>query len=330
MSIKLRKVALHLTRVCSSSCPFCYLGDTDRDTHPPLEQIARVIRELGRQLIEELYFVGGDPCSYPHLLSALQLTTEVGIRSTVLSNTLDFGTSLNQAAQYIHSLETTIHGSSSFEHDQVVGIKGAYAALIGNIRRINSLGLSVGVMFNVTPSTFDKFFLAMYNLLRNLELDIAYAMIQRIIPRGRAEGTLKYSVSAPHVRGVFDDIERVSDELQLPVVFEDPFPLCIVEQRHHRFLSRCEWGFSKGAIDAEGNISRCGSDPRYQIGNIFRTDLQWLWENSPILKSFRTYKWLPERCQECALLRDCGGGCSLSRITELDHAPDVLLSDDSR
>jgi radical SAM protein with 4Fe4S-binding SPASM domain len=311
--------------VCENRCHFCYLGNEERDVHPPFEQVQRIIYELARQEIEEIYFVGGDPCTYPALIQALKLSKDLGMKNTVLSNTLNFRHSLNQVIKYVDAFETTILGATPSEHDRVANRSGAYDILIKNMKAINEEGLGVGIMFNATPQTFDKFFLTVSKLI-DLGININYVMIQRIISQGRAHNTLKYSItSVSQVQKLFKDIEKINKELKLKILFEDPFPLCIIDSKYHKFSSRCEWGFSKGSINHKGNVSRCGSDPRYQIGNIFKTELQVLWEESPILRSFRSYKWLPERCQKCSLLKNCGGGCSLSRITDKDHTVDILF-----
>jgi len=300
----------------------------ERDVHPPFEQIARIIRELARQRIEEVSFLGGDPCCYPDLLPALELSQKLGMRNSVLSNTLDFGPSLDRVVKCVYCFEATVLGASSSEHDRTAGVSGAYDNLVKSIRAINSKGIGVGVVYNANPTTFDKLFDTINNLVRNLEVNVKHVMIQRIIPRGRAQGTLKYSLSIAQVRRLFEDVERIAEELALPIAFEDPFPLCLIDEKYHEFSGRCEWGFSKGAIDAKGNVSRCGADTRFQIGNLFERDLQLLWETSPILRSFRSYEWLPKQCQKCTLLEKCGGGCSLSCITDEDHTADILLVKD--
>lgn len=322
---KLRIVAFHITRVCDNLCPFCYLGDVDRDTHPPFQQVAQIIHELAKQEVQEIYFVGGDPCRYPDILPTVQLSHKLGLRNIVLSNTLDFGSRLAEATKYVDCFEATILGPSSSAHDSIAGVKGAYENLVKNIKDINRQGKKVGIIFNATPMTYNKLFSSI-NKLRDGEVDIKYVMIQRVIPRGRAKGTLKYTLSIPQVRRLFEEIGRISEEFKLPILFEDPFPLCIIDKKYHKLLSRCEWGFFKGGIDEKGNVSRCGSDERFQLGNIFETPLKSLWRNSPILRSFRSYKWLLKQCQDCPLLEKCGGGCSLSCMTDKDHTIDILIS----
>jgi radical SAM protein with 4Fe4S-binding SPASM domain len=149
-------------------------------------------------------------------------------------------------------------------------------------------------------------------------------MIQRVIPKGRASNTLKYALRKEHITAMFQDIEKIEQTYRLKIVFEDAFPLCIIDEKYHRYLSPCVWGFTKGSINWNGDISRCGADPRFRLGNIFEKPLKEIWENHPVLRSFRSTDWMPPECQNCSLLEKCRCGCPLSNITESDHEPDIL------
>ncbi|MDR0381263.1 MAG: SPASM domain-containing protein, partial [Oscillospiraceae bacterium] len=83
----------------------------------------------------------------------------------------------------------------------------------------------------------------------------------------------------------------------------------------------------KVAINPDGDLSRCGADPRFLLGNLFDTPLLDIWNNSEILQSFRQCSYLPGRCQICERLQYCGGGCPLSCEKDKDHSTDYLLSE---
>ena len=45
--IKLKSVAFHLTYYCENKCPYCYIGNEWKGTHPSFRKVKRVIeREI--------------------------------------------------------------------------------------------------------------------------------------------------------------------------------------------------------------------------------------------------------------------------------------------
>lgn len=300
------------------------MGDKPK-RHPPFSRVIGIIDNLARNSVEEVLLVGGDPCTYPRLKDVVEFAEKAGLSVGILSNTLffrkaDFSTIIEK----VDSFEATILGSTADAHDQVSRHKGSYDILVRNMKALTDIGIPTGIVLNATPKTYNGFYTTIVNLVKQ-DVLVRDVLVQRIIPQGLAKNLLKYSLNDVKKIGIlFSDLEKLSKDFNLAIRFEDPFPLCFVDSKYHKFLSPCEWGYFRGSIDPEGNISRCGADPRYRLGNMFNCDVKELWETSPTLISFRSRDWLPEYCHRCVLLEKCGGGCSLSRITDKDHEPDIL------
>lgn len=229
--------------------------------------------------------------------------------------------------KYISGFDATILGSSYLEHDAIAKRNGAYKQLISNIKKLANDDHQIGIVLNATPQTYNKLFVTVKNLIEVENIpknNIRYIMIQRVIPKGWTSNTLNHSLKTEHMPPMFTDIERIEQTYGLKIVFEDAFPLCIVEKKYHKYLSPCVCGFTKGFINWNGNVSRCWADPTFRLGNIFETPLKEIWERNPVLLSFRSTDWMPSQCQKCLLLEKCRCGCPLSNITESDHEPDIL------
>jgi radical SAM protein with 4Fe4S-binding SPASM domain len=244
----------------------------------------------------------------------------------VLSNTHDYiNNDFKRATSLIDSFESTFHGPGSFEHDSIAMKEGAFDYVISNLKRLSNSGAkSIGVVYNITPQNCRDLYKTIEGLILQHKLPIDHLVIQRIIPMGRAQSTSKFAAGSVHAISAIEDVSRIIEQFGITVSFEDPFPFCIVPEKFHKYLSRCEWGFSRASLDNIGNLSRCGADTRFRIGNIFETPLPELWNTSPILTSFRSREYLPDDCLGCRYLEKCGGGCALSCEIEKDHAPDYM------
>jgi len=330
--IKLKSVAFHLTYYCENKCPYCYIGNEEREGHPPFKKVKRVIEKLAKGEVEKIFLVGGDPCSYPDLKAVIEVIKKLWLKVYILSNTLNFNKSSNFFINDINGFGATILGLTPEEHDIEAKRRGAYDILINNIRRLNRKGKGIKICLPLHRGNFNKVLKIVKNLIENEKINIRKLGIQRIIPRGRALNSLEYSLTKEQVNFIFEQLHRVRNDYNLDIDIKDPFPLCIVDKKYQYLqINPCKDGFEIGSINFNGDMSRCGADTRFSLGNIFKIrDLQQFWNENPILVDFRSRKWLPERCQKCKFLKKCGGGCSLSRCTDKDHDLDTLFSQNEK
>lgn len=299
---------------------------TSKRKHPPLEKLFRVCDALIESGVREVTFLGGDPALYSGVVTLAEYCTDRGLAVSILSNTHRYpGSSITEAAKYISAFETTIHASTPSEHDAFCHSNGAYNSVLTQLQTAASLGRKVGIAINVTPDSAGIIFNIAKAVVHNYKIPLDYIIVQRIIPFGRAQTTSDFTISKEHAERSLHDIERIDKELGIRITVEDPFPLCVLPSRLRRYMNPCQWGFTKAAVNEDGDLSRCGADPRYLLGNILETPLLEIWNNSPILASFRNRKYLPGRCLTCSDLSICGGGCPLSCEIEKDHGLDYLF-----
>jgi radical SAM protein with 4Fe4S-binding SPASM domain len=320
-------VALHITRVCSHRCPYCYAADDlNKPTHPPFEQLLRVVDAIADANVEEITLLGGDPAPYPKSVDLAAYIHGKGIRVSVLSNTHRYpNSSIAEAAKYISAFEATIHDATPEKHDEFCRSPGAYARVMGQLRMVAGTGRKIGIALNVTPQTVTQMYRMVQRMVSRDRVRPDYVIVQRIIPFGRASGSSDFTLSREIAERALQEIRRIDDELGIKIAVEDPFPLCVLPKELRKYMTPCAWGFTKAAVSANGDLSRCGADPRYRLGNILEKPLLQIWNESEILKSFRSREYLPGRCRACTDMEQCGGGCPLSCEIEKDHGVDYLF-----
>jgi len=292
--------------------------------HPPLHMVKEVVSELVKNGVVNISFVGGDPATYPHILEVSKFAYSLGCSLSILSNTLDFGEAMFKIANYIECFEGTIHDSTAKAHDAFCQKEGAYELLVHNLKYFSDAGKKIGLTINLTPFTYNKIF-DIVSAIVSKGIKIDYLVFQRIIPFGRAENTHSYELTIQQLATALSLVELVEEKFNLLITFEDPFPLCVIEPKYHRFMHPCEWGLSKVSIDYNGNLSRCGADPRCTLGNIFEIiSLSDLWGNAGELLEFREKSFLETKCHNCELLKQCGGACPISQHPELGFTQDYI------
>jgi radical SAM protein with 4Fe4S-binding SPASM domain len=105
------------------------------------------------------------------------------------------------------------------------------------------------------------------------------------------------------------------------VTFEDGLPLCLLPRESWQHVVACECGWSLATVDPLGNVRRCACNPR-QLGNLFTSSLAFLWRES--LRDFRSQAWNSAACNRCLAFARCGGGCAVSRYSEIGYAVDAF------
>lgn len=326
--IHLDMVALHFSTRCGASCSFCYASDVlaikEEPTSLPL--IKKVLNKIAADGVTEVLFVGGDPVTHPDFIESLKIAKELGLLITVLSNSWAIRPveRFDEALKYIDYCEATVLGSNPKTHDSITNRKNSYKNLIVNLKKVAANGKEIGVCINAMPQNLTEVYDLIEALVTKEKITVRNLMIQRIIPSGAATGKFKFGLNLGDVESLMQQIDKVAQTFGISISFEDPVPWCTVNEKYHKYLARCEWGYTKGSVNATGGLNRCGADDHYRLGSIFDGNLQEKWATHPILNSFRSKNYLPDECNSCSLLGKCGGGCPLSCGTLKDHDLDHL------
>ena len=320
---KINQAAFHITYVCTHHCPMCYANAGNTLKHPSINKIYNVVNMLIKWGIYDISLVGGDPAIYPHIIELISYMHENKIKVSVLSNTLDFCGKKDLIVDKVDVVEGTIHHSLADQHDAFCQTDGAYDNLVNNLKYFSDHNKNIGIVMNLIPYNFDVFYQAIENII-NKSINVNHIVVQRIIQFGRAKNTSQYEITPEIIYETMEQIERIEKDFKIKIVFEDPLPLCSIDDKYIKYMHPCEWGISKIAVDYNGNLSRCGADIFTHIGSIFNPDINKLWNNNQSLEDFRNKKYLPDTCLKCNKLKYCGGGCPISRNPEIGFSCDYL------
>ncbi|MCX6625709.1 MAG: SPASM domain-containing protein [Acidobacteria bacterium] len=322
---------MHFSTRCGAACSFCYFSDPLAQKLEPtgLDKIEAILEKLSSEGVREVLFVGGDPVIHPKFFESLQKAKSLGLVTSVLSNSWAIrpANSFEAAVNLIDNCEATFLGSNPTTHDELTQRPGSYSALVSNLKSVVLQGKSIGVCTNAMPRNLREVYDTVRVLINDHRIPVRSLMVQRIIPSGASSGRFKFGLNLDDVDVLMRQIDRVARDFDVPILFEDPVPWCTVDTAFHKYLARCEWGYARGAISATGELNRCGADDKYRLGSVWEGSIQDIWNSHPILKSFRSKRYLPGECQSCDLLQKCGGGCPLSCGTLRDHDLDQLYRD---
>ncbi len=311
----IKDVELEITNFCEHRCPYCYLGDANcyqKPYYSDFETVCRVIDKLNEYGVETIALLGGDPVMHPRIIDIIRyIKSTTSIKVSIMSNTLDFGDSdFLELATIIDNIDFTLHGRNAAEHEKYChGKQGLYNDVMQKLKNYIRLGVNVNIAINITPYTFDKVF-EMAKSVQDNGVFFNTLLIQRILPLGRAKNSREYDVKRNQIAEALRQIENAETVLGINISFEDPFPLCYVDEKYHKYMKGCPEGVSRLPVRGDGLVSSCGASGDRVLGNILIDSYEKIWLNNQRFIEFRTASFLKnKKCLNCRYKNACRGGC---------------------
>ena len=342
---------------CKSQCGFCYLrSPKGRNVEPTVFEQCSIheniffigFEDMLKTMVNLRYaagaktivFVGGDPCSHPHLVEFLIFAKAIGLETCVLSNTHRYlmdgqEVSIETLARFgfLDEVDVTIHGTQS-KHDKFNKTPGSYEQVSWQIKKFSqarSGNQSIGVILNMTPyligpggeGTYLTMASAIYPL--GMEPDRDFFTIQRIAPVGLAQNNFekKWAIDSQHLNQAFRDFEVIEQIYNVKTkACIDAFPWCAVDEEYWRYLEPleggCNWGNPGGVLSVlpDGMLQRCALCHHHLGVNIKSLNAPEEFTNfmstNRMLVETRRREHLAEECKQCLLYPKCGGGCIIA------------------
>lgn len=309
------RLDLALTYRCNNDCHHCYNLE-----HPPLSGAEETRGELGtaqwKQVIDKAWalgiphiiFTGGEPTlreDLPELIAYAEANGQITGLNTNARRLSDprFVQKLVQAG--LDHVQITVESSDPAIHNQMVNAR-AFEQTIAGLK--NALATPLYVMTNTTmlqnnvasiPATLD--FLA--------ELGVPTVGLNALIHSGHGAkvGTgLPERDLAPLL-----EIARAKTEARgQKLIWYTPTQYCHFDPVQMDLgVKGCTAAQYNMCVEPNGAVLPCQSYYK-PLGNLLTDSWDSIW-NHPLALKLRERLDLPEKCEGCALVAECGGGCPL-------------------
>ena len=325
------RLDLALTYRCNNDCAHCY--NIEHPTPPsgsrsiparveaPVEAPSMGVRELStsewfRVLdkawelgIPHIIFTGGEPTlceNLPDLIAHAEQNGQITGLNTNARRLSDAGYVDRLVQAGLDHLQITLESSNPEIHDLMVRSHGAFQQTLKGLQ--NALSSPLYVMTNTTmlrtnvqtiPATLD--FLAETGVPTIGLNALIYAGRGAIVGTGLAESELTALL----------EIARQKTETRgQRLIWYTPTQYCSFNPLALDLgVKGCTAALYNMCVEPDGAVLPCQS--YYQpLGNLLNDEWDSIW-NHPLAFRLRERKNLPQKCDGCALLAECGGGCPL-------------------
>lgn len=318
-------VNYEVTKVCNLRCNMCFAHDCEMPKHPSLETVFSILDAMAKAEVFQICLFGGEFFTYPYWKAVIVRARKLGFFLTFISNgtLIDDDVALFLRSNGVKSATISIQGLES-THEAITEIPGSFDKSLRGLRACLSAGLDMTVLTTLKKENIGQIYDVVSYIDSQGLIDprhFAYG-INRLAPFGLArEDWEKKRLSFDQYMSVLPDLERIEQDFGIGVSFADAFPLCLVEEKYHKYIQGC-WQFTGfGHVSADGSIRGCAV-AQGSLGNLLEDPLEDIW-NCPTVKTFRKQEWLPNICKKCDFA--CGAGCTASSVCEGLYAPDEFL-----
>lgn len=319
------RMDLALTYRCNNACAHCYNGRPRNYPEMDTDHWRKVLDQLWQLGIPHVVFTGGEPTlryDLPELIAHAQMIGQItGLNTN--GRRLSDAKFLKQLVDAgLDHVQITVESHDPNIHDQIVHRRGAWNQTIAGLK--NALDSPLFVMTNTTMLQ-DNSACIEETLCFYASLGVPTVGLNALIYAGHGltVGTgLKESDLSP----LLDLARQITDRNNQRLIWYTPTEYCNFDPMQLELgVKGCTAALYNMCIEPDGGVIPCQSYYQ-QLGNISFDTWDSIW-NHKLAISLRERQYVPEKCNDCILVNECGGGCPLkllpSRIHELSRFKDI-------
>jgi len=305
------RMDLALTYRCNNDCAHCY-NDRPRDFRELSTQDWKIVLDrLWQQAIPHVVFTGGEPTlrsDLPELIAYAQANGQITGLNTNGRRLSDPAYVAELVKAGLDHVQITVESHLAHIHDAMVLTRGAWKQTIAGVQ--NALDTPLYVMTNTTMLRQNSPHLAgTLDYLANLGVPTIGLNALIYSGKGATVGTGLCEVELP---ALLELARQKTDQYQQKLIWYTPTQYCHFDPMQLELgVKGCTAALYNMCIESDGSVLPCQSY-YHPVGNILRDSWDSIW-NHDLSISLRERRYVVEKCRDCALLAECGGGCPLKQ-----------------
>jgi radical SAM protein with 4Fe4S-binding SPASM domain len=303
------RLDLALTYRCNNDCAHCYNVEGRQVEEISTADWKRILDRAWELGIPHIIFTGGEPTLHPdlpELIAHAERNGQITGLNTNARRLSDAGYVETLVQAGLDHVQITLESNQAGVHDQMVRRKGAHAQTVRGLK--NVLASPLFVMTNTTmlrtnvhtiPATLD--FLA--------ETGVPTIGLNALIYAGRG-AEVKTGLDESELTALLEVARQKTEAHGQRLIWYTPTQYCNFDPVMLDLgVKGCTAALYNMCVEPDGSVLPCQS--YYQpLGNLLTGEWDAIW-NHDLAVRLRERRGLPEKCDGCSLLAECGGGCPL-------------------
>lgn len=313
------RMDLALTYRCNENCSHCY--NARPRTHPEIDTQAwqSIISRIWEIGVPHICFTGGEATLRTDLPELIAHAEAQGQITGLLTNGRrlsdnDYAKSLKDAG--LDHVQITIESARSDIHDQMVRARGAWEDTVAGIRNALDLGLFVMTNTTLLQANADQIEETI-DFLATLGVPTIGCNALIYSGKGKKVGT---GIPEEDLSPLLDVVKETTERHAQRLIWYTPTQYCHFDPVQMQLgVKTCTAAQYNMCVEPDGNVIPCQSfyEP---IGNMLSDSWDSIW-NHDLALWLRERRYVPDSCQSCAILQECGGGCPLTLLHQNEQQP---------
>lgn len=304
------RMDLALTYRCNNNCSHCYNARPRDFKEIPTETWLEILDHLWQIGIPHVVFTGGEPTlrnDLPVLIARAENNGQItGLNTN--ARRLSDPRFLSQLVEVgLDHVQITVESHNPTIHDSMVRAKGAWKQTITGLQ--NALETPLYVMTNTTMLRGNSPYLD-ETLEFLASLGVPTIGLNALIYSGSGL-TVGTGLSENELPALLDQARHITQKNEQRLIWYTPTQYCNFDPMQLELgIKGCTAALYNMCIEPNGGVIPCQSY-YHQLGNIINDPWDSIW-NHDLSISLRERRYIQEKCQDCVLLSECGGGCPLA------------------
>jgi radical SAM protein with 4Fe4S-binding SPASM domain len=312
------RMDLALTYRCNNDCSHCYNARPRNYPELTTRDWIEILDRLWTEGVPHICFTGGEATLRDDLPELVAHAESLGQITGLLTNGRrladpEYVSRLVQAG--LDHVQITLESHAAEIHDRMVGCRGAWRQTVEGVH--NALDSRLFVMTNTTlladnAPTLDQ------TLVFLSELGVPTVGLNGLIRSGSGS-TVGTGLPEEALRPLLETARAHTARSGQRLIWYTPTQYCHFDPVQMELgVKACTAASYNLCVEPDGAVIPCQS--YYEsLGNLLAEPWETIW-NHDLAVWLRERRYAPAHCADCALLRECGGGCPLSLAAPLPAA----------
>lgn len=295
----LRDLQIEVTSRCNERCIHCYIPCSEKDEEYTIskEDCLKIIdnfSSMGGLLIS---FTGGEVLLHKDIIEIIEYARQKDLEVVLQSNLMSLTDSQVKRLKELNlaRVQVSLYSMNPNIHDQITTIKGSFHKTISAIESLHNVEVPIRIAFPIMKANKNC-----YNDIRHYANTIGAELVVDTIIMARSDNStdnLSNRLNLSEVGAVIQDMIS-SDTSQVETDN--------TEKDIRKDKPLCGAGISSLYICSNGDVIPCVGWNSMKVGNIYKTSLSQIWEQSLVLKKLRKITLSDfKKCSNCKALEHC-------------------------
>ena len=315
----IQNLQFELTSRCNERCIHCYIPNAKKDsvTDMPISKVKSIIDEFAQMGGLSVTLSGGEVLLHPYLKEIISYCRQKDLKISILSNLIALSDDLVSTLKTsnIALIQVSLYSMDPAIHDSITQVKGSWIKTKSAIEKLVKANIPVQISCPSMKAN-KKGYANVTKYARDLKIKCQtdyIMMAQADLDTSNLVNRLSLEESKEVIRDiVLNDYDyREKTLTQIP-----PSEEMLLDFEGFKQQPVCGVGFDNCCITANGDVYPCAGWQDYVLGNVFKSSLQEIWNESERVKFLRTIREesFPE-CLRCEA-RDYCSRCLVRNYNE--------------